>query len=134
MFCFFPETDSEHGISAGREKRNLVQEPVLLAKFGNHLLFHQKAELRNASRLQLHGHFACEHGVLPGFWPREYFRRVATGREDLKAALIHVYLALLHRFCQPDWLPSTRALLLYLSQGGARGRSLGHQTKARGIG
>src|SRR5713226_3671533 len=66
VLCPVPQTNSERFLFPRGDERDLVLEPGLFSKQGNDFLLQPLCQLRNAVRLQMHGHFACKHVNLLG--------------------------------------------------------------------
>ena len=65
-FFLVPQTHGKGVVSALRNKRDFVLEPLLLLQHGNDLPFQLLGKLRGAVGLQFHGNAACIHIVLLG--------------------------------------------------------------------
>src|SRR6266436_223046 len=79
-----PQTDSERLLAVRGDERDLVLEPVLFSKQGNHILLQLSGELRNAIGLQMHTNFTREHNNLLTVMVPSDIQITTFGSPDIK--------------------------------------------------
>ena len=60
-----PEAVTDGFREIGRDKSDFIQEPLLLAQYGNYFPLNQAGKFRSGLRFELHYYIPCKHTLVP---------------------------------------------------------------------